>query len=629
MVPGTGPLGAAMNAEWVDMSGINQFKSDLRDQLFVLLEQHGFEEVAGKGPYADWGPEMAKAVLTETDRFAREVLGPLNASGDREGCRLENGEVKTPKGFKDAWNKLYEGGFRSISAAPEHGGQGAPTSLMAMVEELTSGANIAFSMYPGLTFGASELLAEVGTPDQVARYVGKMNSGEWAGTMCLTEPQAGSDVGENTTSAVKQADGTYRIKGTKIFISGGEQDITENIIHLVLARIEGAQAGTKGLSLFIVPKFRVNADGSLGERNDVSVGSIEHKMGINGSATCVMNFGDDDNCLGELVGGVEHQGIRQMFRLMNSARIAVGIQGLSQLSTAYQNALDYAKERKQGAHFTKFKDPTAPRVAIIEHPDVRRMLMELKSYSEGIRSLIGKLASHADRARLAEGDDEQAAYHKGQVDLLTPLVKSFASDEAYRLCAVAMQVFGGAGYTQDYPVEQYVRDSKIFTIYEGTNHIQAMDLVGRKLGQGGGANLQAFMADMSAFMEKHREHPDYKADIARLASAQEAVMTGAMTLLGWSQSGKLELVPLSANRFLNMMSQLAVGWLLLDAAIIADEAKAKLSETHPDRAFYDGKRYSAQWFARNVLPQVKHGLELMLVEDTSAMEIPDAAFAAV
>jgi len=611
-------------------AGINRFKSDLRDQLFVLLEQFGFAEVAGNGPYEGWGPDEAKAVLIETDRFSREVLGPLNSTGDREGCKLVDGGVKTPTGFKDAWQKLYEGGFRSISSSPDHGGQGAPMSLMAMVEELTSGANIAFSMYPGLTHGAAELLAECATPEQIQRYVMRMTSGEWAGTMCLTEPQAGSDVGANTTSAVKQADGTYKIKGTKIFISGGEQDITENIIHLVLARIEGAQAGTKGLSLFIVPKYLVNADGSQGARNDVAVASIEHKLGINGSATCVMAFGENDACIGELVGGVEHQGIRQMFKLMNTARIAVGIQGLSQLSTAYQNALDYAKERLQGSHFTQLKDPTAPRVAIIEHPDVRRMLMELKAHTEGIRALIGKLSSHVDRAKLASGsDDERAAYHNGQVDLLTPLVKAFASEEAYRLCGVALQIYGGAGFTKDYPVEQYLRDTKIFTIYEGTTHIQAMDLVGRKLGQGGGANLQAFMGDLGAFIEQNRSHPVLGEDVAKLAAAQEAVMSGAMSMFGWSTGGKIELVPLVANRFLMMMSQLAVGWLLLDAAVIAEKAAEGLSETHPDRAFYQGKRFSAQWFARNVLPQVKHGLEIITLEDNTANEIPTSAFAVV
>jgi hypothetical protein len=351
-------------------------------------------------------------------------------------------------------------------------------------------------------------------------------------------------------------------------------------------------------------------------------------MGINGSATCVLNFGESDGCLGEVVGGVEHVGMSQMFRMMNGARIAVGIQGLALASAAYQNALDYAKDRKQGSHFTKWKDPAAPRVAIINHPDVRRMLLEMKAHVEGIRALIIKLAMHTDKARQMAGrDDDQAAYHRGQVEVLTPLVKAYSSDQAFRLCAQAIQVYGGAGYCQDYPVEQYCRDSKIFSIYEGTNHIQAMDLVGRKMGQAGGAHFQQFMGDVGAFIEAHREHATYGAEVKLLAGAQEGLMSAAMALLGWSQDPqKAALIPLSANRFLQMMSEVAVGWLLLDAAIIGEKAKAKLSDTDPDRAFYEGKKWSALWYARNVLPNVEQGARLMALEDASPLQISDADF---
>jgi alkylation response protein AidB-like acyl-CoA dehydrogenase len=322
-------------------------------------------------------------------------------------------------------------------------------------------------MYPGLAFGAAELIAECGTADHRKRYLERMLDGTWAGTMCLTEPQAGSDVGAAKTTARKNADGTYRLRGTKIFISGGDQDLSDNIIHLVLARVDGAPPGTKGLSLFIVPKFKITAGGGVGASNDVHCTSLEHKMGINGSATAVLNFGDSDDCMGELVGGVENAGMSQMFKMMNSARIAVGVQGLGLMAAAYYNALDYAKERKQGANFKYWKDPTQPRVAIIEHPDVRRMLLECKAISEGVRMLAVKLASHLDRAKQLGGvDDEKAAYHQGQVELLTPLVKSYASDEAFRLCAQAIQAFGGAGFLKDHPVEQYCRDSKIMSIYE-------------------------------------------------------------------------------------------------------------------------------------------------------------------
>ncbi|MBF5045540.1 acyl-CoA dehydrogenase [Aggregicoccus sp. 17bor-14] len=609
-------------------TGVNHYKSDLRELSFVLLEQFGFGQVAGSAPYEAWGPDEAKAVLQETYRFAREVLGPLNSSGDREGCRVEAGAVKTPKGFKEAWKGIYEGGFKTLAIDPGHGGQGAPLMLQVLVEELLSGANVAFNMYPGLSYGAAEVIAEFGTPEQQKLYVERMLNGTWGGTMCLTEPQAGSDVGAAKTTAKKNADGTYSIRGTKIFISGGDHDLAENIIHLVLARIEGAAPGTKGLSLFIVPKLRLGANAETLGSNDVALGGIEHKMGINGSATCVLNFGENDACVGELVGTVENVGMSQMFKMMNGARIAVGIQGLSLAAAAYYNALEYAKDRKQGGHFTKWKDPTAPRVAIIEHPDVRRMLLELKAHTEGIRALVVKLAMHTDKAKqLAGKDDEQAAYHRGQVEVLTPLVKSYASDQAFRLSAQAIQVYGGAGFIQDYPVEQYCRDSKIFSIYEGTNHIQAMDLVGRKMGQAGGMHFQQFMGDVQTFIEANREHKTFGAEVKLLAAAQEGLLSSAMALLGWSQDPeKTPLIPLQANRFLNMMSEVAVGWLLLEAGVLAEKSAAGLSADHPDRAFYEGKRYSAVWYARNVLPNVEHGAKMMALEDSTPLQIADAMF---
>ncbi len=607
---------------------INRYKADLRELQFVLFEQFDFKSIAGKGPYEGWDEETAKAILQETYRFAREVLGPLNSTGDREGCKLVEGSVIAPKGFKDAWKQVYEAGIKQVAVPKEFGGQGAPYALYALIEELTSGANTAFNMYPGLAWGAAEVIAEFGTEAQKRTFADKMFNGTWGGTMCLTEPHAGSDVGSATSKAVKLPDGKFKISGTKIFISGGDHDLADNIVHLVLARIEGAPAGTKGLSLFIVPKKRVNADGSLGQLNDVQVTSIEHKLGINGSATCVLNFGENGECLGELVGTVEHQGMPQMFRMMNGARIAVGIQGMAVASSAYLNALEYAKDRKQGAHFKFWKDPSKPRVPIIEHPDVRRMLLELKSFTEGMRALVVKLAAHRDLAIIHQGkDDEKATYHQSQVDLLTPIVKAYSSEEGFRLCALAVQVYGGAGFLKDWPVEQNLRDSKIFSIYEGTTHIQSMDLVGRKLGQNGGANFQTFMSDIAAFVEKNGEHPILGKEVKALGSASEAVVQTAMGFMGFSQSDKVTLVPLNANRFLDMMGKTTVGFVLLDAAVKAEEALAKLPASHPDRAFYEGKRYSALYFGRNVLPQVKQLAELVTLEDNSPMEISDAAFA--
>lgn len=609
--------------------GINRYKADLRELFFALFEQFKFGDYAGQGAFEGWDEETAKAIIKESYRFATEVLGPLNSVGDREGCRLVAGQVHTPEGFKDAWKALYEAGLKQLAVPKEFGGQGAPFALYAVIEEITSGANIAFNMYPALAWGAAEVIGEFGTEAQKRAYADRMFSGEWAGTMCLTEAHAGSDVGAATTKAMRQPDGTYKITGSKIFISGGDQDITENIVHLVLARADGAPAGTKGLSLFIVPKMKVNADGTVGGRNDVTVASIEHKMGINGSSTCVLNFGENGDCVGELVGTALHQGMPQMFKMMNGARIAVGIQGLALASSAYLNALEYAKDRRQGASFKQWKDPSAPRVPILEHPDVRRMLLELKATVEGIRALVVKLTSHRDRALLLAGkDDEKAAYHAGQVDLLTPLVKAYSSEEAYRLCGLAIQVYGGAGFLKDWPVEQYARDTKIFSIYEGTTHIQSMDLVGRKLGQGGGANFQAFIGDIGAFVERHQGHPLLGQDVQRLSKVSEAVVGVAMAMMGWSQSGRVELVPLQANRFLMMMSQLAVGWLLLDAGVIAHDALASLPEGHADRAFYEGKRASAQWYARNVLPLVEGQAAVAALEDETPVATSDAAFGA-
>ncbi len=611
---------------------INRFKADLREFSFLLFEQFKLDQLLGKAPFESWGPDEVKSSLAECYRFVREVTGPLNAIGDAQGCRLEDGQVKTPDGFKEAWAKLYEAGWKSISVDTEYGGAAAPNSVRVLVEELICGSNTAFSMYPGLSHGAAEVIEAFGTPEQKALYCERLFTGKWAGTMCLTEPQAGSDVGSARTSAKKNPDGTYTISGTKIFISAGDHDLAENIIHLVLARVDGAPAGTKGLTLFIVPKVRVGDDGTLGKPNDVKTAAIEHKMGINGSSTCVLSFGEDGGCVGVPVGGDSklNQGMPQMFRLMNGARIGVGLQGLGVASAAFLNALDYAKERKQGSSITHFKDATAPRVPIIEHADVRRMLLDMKARVEGIRALIMKLSMHDDSVHAIGGTDEKLRqYHQGQVDLLVPLVKSYGSDQAFRVCETAIQTYGGAGYTRDYPVEQYCRDAKIFSIYEGTNHIQAMDLVGRKLGQAGGANLQAYLGDVAKFVAAQSAHPVFGPEVKRLGMAQEALAGSAMKLLSWFQTGRIELVPLNANRFLGMMSELTVAWLLLDGAIIAEAAGKKVAENHPDAAFYAGKVHAALYYARTALPNVEAAAKAMADEDRTPIEIPDAAFATV
>jgi alkylation response protein AidB-like acyl-CoA dehydrogenase len=607
---------------------INRYKADLREIEFVLFEQLKLGDLLGQPPFEAWGTDEVKMVLSEVQRFAYEVSGPLNSVGDQEGCKLVDGQVLTPSGFREAWQRLHEAGWSILSVEAAHGGQGAPLTLQAVANELISGSNTSFQMYGGLTLGAAELIISFGTASQKELFAPAMVSGRWGGTMCLTEPHAGSDVGDCKTTASPNPDGSYRIKGTKIFISGGDHDLAENIVHMVLARIDGAPKGTKGLSLFIVPKRRVNPDRSSGKSNDVITAAIEHKMGIVGSSTCALNFGESGECVGYLCGTVEHQGIAQMFQMMNGARILVGVQGVASASSAYLNALEYARDRKQGAAITAGRDPNAPRVPIIQHPDVRRMLIDMKARVEGIRSLGLCLTMHVDRAEaLAGRDPDKAVYHRGQVDLLTPIFKAYATDQGFQIATTAIQTYGGAGFLKDHPVEQYCRDSKIFSIYEGTNHIQALDLVGRKLRQNGGKAAIDFLTEITQFVATHAAHPRFAAAVTELKRAMEAVSPMMMKLLEWGQAGELALPQLVANRILDMMAELAVGSLLLQGGIIAHERLASLPQSNPDWAFYTGRCHSAVYFALNVLPGVRHKAEIVELGDRSALDIPDAAFA--
>jgi len=609
---------------------VNRYKADLREIQFVLFEQLKLQELLGKPPFENWGLDDVKMVLPELYRFATEVSGPLNQIGDKEGCKLIDGHVKTPTGFKEAWNRLYEAGWATLSAEAEYGGQGAPSTLGSVATELISGSNTSFQMYGGLTLGAAELIASFGTEEQKHLFVERMLSGKFAGTMCLTEPHAGSDVGDCSTSAVKNADGTYNIKGVKIFISGGDHDLCENIVHMVLARVQGAPKGTKGLSLFIVPKLWVEADGTSSKSNDVITASIEHKMGIQASSTCVLNFGENDSCRGYLCGTVEHQGIAQMFQMMNGARILVGMQGVAAASSAYLNALEYSRDRKQGSSVKALKDPNAPRVPIIQHPDVRRMLLDMKSRVEGMRLLGLSLTMHVDRAEAMKASDpDRAAYHRGQVDLLVPLFKAYATDQGFQVAATAIQTYGGAGFLKDHPVEQYCRDAKIFSIYEGTNHIQAMDLVGRKLRQQGGKPALDFLADIQRFVEKNASSAVLKPGIAELQKAHEAAGKILGLLMTWGGAAKLELTALSANRVLEALAELSVAFLLLEGAVIAEARLKDIPEGKPDHAFYTGKLHAALYYALNVLPGVGFKAELLQREDVSPILIPEEAFATV
>ena len=605
---------------------INRYKADLRDYKFLLFEQFRLQDVLGAAPYEDWDRDNVEMVMGELYKWACDVLGPLHSVGDA-GCKLENGKVTTPPGFQQAWKSLYEAGWGGLSVPTEYGGQAGPATLYTVSEEIMSGANTAFTMYPALTMGVAEVIHAHGTEAQKEKYCNSLYDGTFGGTMCLTEPHAGSDVGAATSRAVRLGDGLYKISGSKIFITAGDHDLSKNILHLVLARTPDAPSGTSGLSLFIVPRDRLDGSGS----NDVAVAGIEHKMGINGSATCQLNFGENDGCIGELVGEQEQQGMRQMFHLMNLARIGVGIQGLAVASSAYLNALEYAKDRKQGTDVAQRKDPNAQRVPIIHHADVRRMLLDMKARVEGIRALAIKLTMHTDRVRVAQaaGDTKAIEYHQGQIDLLVPLIKAYGTDQAFLICATAIQVFGGAGYLKDWPVEQYCRDSKIFSIYEGTNHIQALDLVGRKLGQKGGINYQTFARDVHTFLGANRDNVTFKDGLANLAAAIEDLTGTAMRFWGWLKEHKVDLVPLVANRFLEMMAETVVGWLLLEGAVIAEKAAAELPDSHPDKAFYEGRKYSALYYAHDVLPGVAAKAALIAKEQRQPLEIPDAAFATI
>ncbi|HKE14224.1 MAG TPA: acyl-CoA dehydrogenase [Kofleriaceae bacterium] len=603
---------------------VNRYRCDLRDMRFLLFEQFGLDALLGKPPYADWSRDDVTAVLEEVYRWSCEVLGPINAGGDRIGCVLENGHVRTPPGFREAWKSLREHGWRGLGVSPEFGGQGGPLAVSLLAGEMMSGANTAFNMYPGLSQGVAEVIEAFGTPAQVAAHCRKLFTGVHAGTMCLTEAHAGSDVGAALTRATPVGDGKYHIEGTKVFISAGDHDLTDNIIHLVLARTPDAPDGTKGLSLFIVPRDRLDGDGT----NHVVTASLEHKMGINGSATAVLVFGEGGPCVGELVGTEERRGMAQMFKMMNLARIGVGLQGLAVAGAAYLCALEYAGQRVQGASIKEWKDPAAAKVPIIQHPNIRRMLLDMKARVEGIRGLIIKLGLHRDRelALRAAGDDKAADAELGQVDLLVPVVKAYASDQGFQVTVLAIQCLGGAGYIKDHPVEQYCRDSKIFSIYEGTNHIQALDLVGRKLGQRGGANFQALLADVRRFVAEQKDSDVLAPVIGRLAAAADALGEGAMRLFSWFQSGRNELIDLYANRFLEMMARTTVSWVLLHGASVAMRASRSLPPDHPDRAFYAGKLHAAMHYAQVELPVVVEGARFMAQELRHSIEIPDLGF---
>lgn len=570
------------------------YKAPLDDIRFLLHDVHDIGQLAALPGFEDATPEMIDEVLAGGATFCEEVLFPINQSGDAEGVHLENGAVRTPAGFKEAYTRYAGDGWTAVAADANYGGQGLPEMTRFVMEEMLCSANLSFSMYPGLSHGAYSALMSHGSEELKQRFLPKLIDGSWGGTMCLTEAHAGTDLGIITTKAVPSADGTYAITGQKIFISAGEHDLTENIVHLVLARLPDAPSGTKGISLFLVPKFLPTPDGGIGARNGVTCGSVEHKMGIKASATCVLDF---DNATGWMVGEA-HKGMRAMFVMMNSARLAVGLQGLGLSEVAYQNALAYAKERLQGRSLTGPKNAGGVADPILVHPDVRKGLLRIKSLNEGMRSLaywvgirIDLEHRHADAAVRQDAAD--------MVQLMTPVIKAFLTDKGFDNTNIALQTLGGHGYIKEYGIEQYVRDARIAQIYEGTNAVQALDLVGRKLPMEGGRLVRRFFEIVKADVDAAAS-VDGLEDAAKALGASLYQLQKATMLLAERGFANPDEVGAAATEYLHLMGYVAVGWQWLRMATVSG---AKLASGSGDRRFHEAKLKTARFYFSRVLPE--------------------------
>ncbi len=595
------------------------YKAPVDDVMFLLSDVFHIDRYNNLPGFADATPDLVEAVLAEAAKFCEDVLTPLNRVGDKEGCRRrDDGSVTTPTGFKDAYRRVVEGGWLAASSPAEFGGQGLPRVLSQAISEFLVSSNMAFAMYPGLTQGAAAAIFVHGSPEQKALYLPRLTSGEWTGTMNLTEPQCGTDLGLVRTRAAAQADGSYKITGTKIFISAGEHDLAENIIHLVLARIEGAPEGVKGISLFIVPKFLTTKGGAVGERNAVSCGSIEEKMGIHGNSTCVMNY---DEATGWLI-GEQNRGLNAMFTMMNEARLGVGMQGLALSEVAYQNAAAYAKERLAGRALTGAKAKDKPADPIIVHPDVRRMLMTMRAFNEAARALVLWTALKSDVAfRSGDAKERQAA--DDHMGLMTPVIKGVLTDEGFANTVMAQQVFGGHGYITEHGMEQFVRDARIAMIYEGANGIQALDLVGRKLPKDGGRALQTFFAEVSAYIKEHGADaamaPYVKPLGQALGDLQQATMWFMQNALGNPENAGA-----GSTDYMQLFGLVALGYMW---CLIAEAAKAK-SAAGGNGA---GERMTAKlvtgrFFAERMLPATATRLARIKAGAASTMALPAEAF---
>ena len=595
------------------------YRAPVEDSLFVLNDVLQIQKYNNLPGFADATPDMIEAILAEAGKLAEEVLHPLNAVGDLEGCTWhEDHTVSTPKGFKEAYDLYSESGWGALPFPEEYGGQGLPATLNTAVQEFTMSANMAFSMYPGLTGGAAAALIEHASEEQKQAYVPKMMTGEWSGTMNLTEPHCGTDLGMMRTKAVPQEDGTYKITGQKIWISAGEHDMTQNIIHLVLARIEGAPEGVDGISLFIAPKYLLDADGNPGERNTMTCGSLEHKMGINGNATCVMNY---EEATGFLV-GKEHRGLKAMFVMMNEARLGVGIQGLAQSEVAYQNAADWARERLQGRSISGVKFPEQKADPIIVHPDIRRILMTIRSFNEAGRAFLLWSSLKGDISRRSEDAEAQQAAHDF-MELLTPVIKGVLTDKGFDNTVMAQQVFGGTGYTKDQGVEQFVRDARIAMVYEGANGIQALDLVGRKLPSKGGRAVQAYFKEVGKFCSKHKGNEAMAPYIAPLSKALSDLQAATMWLVQHGMSNP-DNAGAASTDYMHLFGLVALGHMW---ALMAETAQEKLAEdANGSTQFLENKLVTGKFFMERIIPESATHLVRIQTGCDTMMELDAEAF---
>ena len=600
-----------------------QIIADRRDVDFVLHEQMKVENLSKHERFAEFNKKTVDMIVSEARNLAIKEILHTQESGDQEGCKFENGNVTVPESFHRAYELLKEGEWVAMTEDPEWGGQGMPATVALAASDYFVGANFAFMIYPGLTHGAGRLVETFGTDKQKEIFLKKMYTGEWTGTMLLTEPEAGSDVGALTTSAVKNDDGTYSITGNKIFISGGEHDLAENIIHPVLARIEGAPAGTKGISLFLVPKIWVNDDGSLGESNDVVCTGIEKKMGIHGNSTCSLTLGGKGKCRGTLL-GEENKGMRAMFLLMNEARLLVGHQGLSCASPAYMYAVNYARERFQGKDLLKMRDDSAQPVPIIHHPDVRRQLITMKVYVEGIRSLLYYVSLCGDNIKITE-DPEEKVKLQGIVDVLIPIAKGYATDRAFEVCSNGVQIYGGYGYIKEYPMEQLLRDCRITMIYEGTNGIQAMDLLGRKLGINRGKPFMDLLGEMQKVITAAKSVSGLENFAAKVEEAVNKLGEVALHMGTTAMSPKVMNAFAFAYPFMEVTGDVVMSWMLLWRATIAAR-KLEKGARKKDAAFYEGQLKSAEFFFYSVLPITLGKMRAILTTNSAAVEISDDSF---